>query len=79
MKAFAEIPDDERREWRDNPVTQAFLAWLRKEVISASESAIAAVRDAAENGTSLGVAGQCVGKLDAFESVHDLATRETFE
>jgi len=74
---FPEISDDDRREWRDDPVTHAFIAWMKAQADAMNAAAIAAVRDASTG--SIGVAGQYVGKLEAYIHAVDTATRETFE
>ena len=80
MIDFSKLPDDERRQWRDDPVTESFIAWLRSEAGAMNTAAISAIRSASsDTSVSISAASTYVGKLEAYEHAIDTATRESFE
>lgn len=74
MKAFADLTDDERAEWRSSPVTQAFIAWMASEAKAMEQGVMEAIRgpDAA---TGMHIAGMYAGKAAAYQRAIDTATR----
>ncbi len=80
MKNFAQdFTDDERQEWRTNPITQAFIAWMKSEANTAKDNAIAAVKASPAAELGYGAATSYVGQMTAFDRAVDTATRESFE
>jgi len=79
VKTFTEYTDEERAEWRENEVTQAFLVWLHMEAEKARDNAVMAVRSAPAPDMGYGSATKYVGEMAAFDKAFDTANRETFK
>lgn len=73
MRAFADLTDDERAEWRSSPVTQAFIAWMKEEAESSVKGAIEAIRSITPEGNTR--ATLYVGNASALHKAVDTATR----
>ena len=76
MKTFPELPDDARAEWREDPVTQAFIAWLSTTAASDRSVAFDELKSAEPNYHN---ATLHAGASRALSQAVDIATRETFE
>lgn len=74
MKAFADLTDDERTEWRLSPVTQAFIAWMANEHKAMEQGVMEAVRGP-DVETAMHLAGMYAGKAAAYQRAIDIATR----
>jgi hypothetical protein len=80
MKNFAQdFTDEERAAWRSEPVTQAFIDWMKGEANDAKSSAIAAVKASPAADLGYGAATSYVGQMTAYDKAVDTATRESFE
>lgn len=80
MKSFTDFTDDERHDWRQNPVTRAFVEWMKAEADNHKTSAIGAVTSAAQtDGLDYRLATLYVGKMAAMDHAVDTATRSFSE
>ncbi len=70
MTAFDGLPAEERREWREHPVTKAFMALLAVEAARAAKQAVQSVRN--EN---MNQAAVDAGKEDGLLRAIDLGER----
>lgn len=80
MRKFAQdFTDEERAAWRSEPITAAFVAWMKAEASAAKDSAIAAVKASPAADLGYGAATSYVGQMTAYDKAVDTATRESFE
>lgn len=60
------LTDEERREWRANPTTQAFFASIRDQIKDAKDELVTIMLDEAEE--SLNRGRRMAGRVDGFET-----------
>lgn len=80
MKNFErDFSDDERQAWRDNPITIAFVAWLKNQGDAAKQGALyAAKTHAGKPDAAYATATNYVGQMSAYDNAVYIATKETF-
>jgi hypothetical protein len=74
MSWFA-LSDEERREWRQHPVTLAYFKSLQDQISDAKEDVISAMVDETEQ--AINRARRMAGRVDGFETAIKIMERDT--
>jgi hypothetical protein len=64
--SWFKLTDDERREWRQNPITQEYIAELRAQAAADRDDVVTAV--IAGDETAISNARRMAGRVDGFEA-----------
>jgi hypothetical protein len=73
--SWFQLTDEERREWRQHPVTLAFFASLQDQINDAKEDVISAMVDETDQGVNR--ARRMAGRVDGFETAIKIMERDT--
>lgn len=64
--SWFKLTDEERKEWRDNPTTQAYFEALRDQIADARDEVVSLMLD--ENDEMTNRARRMAGRVDGFET-----------
>lgn len=64
--SWFKLTDEERREWREHPTTQAYFDEIRFQVASNKDDIVSALVDETEEGVNR--AKRMAGRIDGFET-----------
>ena len=68
------LTDEERREWRDHPVTKAFFKSIADQINDAKEDVISAM--VSEDDAATNRARRMAGRVDGFETAIKIMERD---
>lgn len=69
------LTDDERREWRENPMTKAFFEEVMTQIAMARDEIVTVLLDESEE--SVNRARRMAGRVDGFETTIKIMERDS--